>query len=71
MNEKINPSMNFRGETLGKVVLLQRISKFLFNLYAEMPWEFPVLSRVLHSGINQLFKGQIVTLTWNRGHYSI
>lgn len=48
MNEKITPSMNFRVETLSKVVLLQRISKFLFNPYAEMPQEFSVLSSTAH-----------------------
>lgn len=44
MNEKINPSMDLRTETQGQVGLLQRMSKFLLNPYAGMPWEFSVLS---------------------------
>jgi len=62
--------MNFRVEILGKVELLQRISKFLLNTYAEMPWGFSVLPSVVHSDINQLFKGQTATLTWNRSCYN-
>lgn len=58
--------MDLTAETIGgKVGLLHRISKFLFNPYAAMPWEFSVLSTTAqaHSSVG---KGQTASLTWNR-----